>query len=152
MQLLTSLLLRSDGVLVSVEATRGSAPRDAGAWMAVFAQAVTGTIGGGHLELQAIEEARRRLAGGTGADVLYGGDEPGAVPSRKALALTRLADPHLPFVAVSPNVRRGDLSSIVRGLDDAAMVISDPRELAPRLSKELDAARLRRRVHAEREA
>jgi PAS domain S-box-containing protein len=78
--------------------------------------------------------------------VLYGGDEPGAVPSRKALALTRLADPHLPFVAVSPNVRRGDLSSIVRGLDDAAMVIGDPRELAPRLTKELDAARLRRRV------
>jgi PAS domain S-box-containing protein len=78
--------------------------------------------------------------------VLYGGDEPGAVPARKALALTRLADPHLPFVAVSPNVRRGDLSSIVRGLDDAVMVISDPRELAPRLTKELDAARLRRRV------
>jgi PAS domain S-box-containing protein len=78
--------------------------------------------------------------------VLYGGDEPGAVPARKALALTRLADPHLPFVAVSPNVRRGDLSSIIRGLDDAAMVISHPRELAPRLTKELDAARLRRRV------
>jgi PAS domain S-box-containing protein len=78
--------------------------------------------------------------------VLYGGDLPGAVPARKALALTRLADPHLPFVAVSPNVRRGDLSSIVRGLDDAAMVVSDPRELAPRLAKELDAARLRRRV------
>jgi hypothetical protein len=78
--------------------------------------------------------------------VLYGGDEPDAVPARKALALTRLADPHLPFVAVSPNVRRGDLSSIVRGLDDAAMVISDPRELAPRLGRELDAARLRRRV------
>jgi len=78
--------------------------------------------------------------------VLYGGDDPHAVPARKALALTRLADPHLPFVAVSPNVRRGDLSSIVRGLDDAAMVISDPRELAPRLGKELDAARLRRRV------
>jgi PAS domain S-box-containing protein len=78
--------------------------------------------------------------------VLYGGDEPGAVPARKALAMTRLSDPHLPFVAVSPNVRRGDLSSIVRGLDDAAMVISNPRELAPRLARELDAARLRRRV------
>jgi xanthine dehydrogenase accessory factor len=59
-----------DAVLVSVHETAGSVPRDAGAWMAVFAQAVTGTIGGGHLELQAIEEARRRLAGGTGADVL----------------------------------------------------------------------------------
>ena len=49
-------------------------------------------------------------------------------------------------MAVSPNVRRGDLSSVIRGLDDAAMVISNPRELAPRLTKELDAARLRRRV------
>ena len=78
--------------------------------------------------------------------VLYGGDQPRAVTARKALALTRLTDPHLPFVAVSPNVRRGDLSSIIRGLDDAAMVISHPRELAPRLTKELDAARLRRRV------
>ena len=75
--------------------------------------------------------------------VLYGGDEPSAVPARKALAMTRLADPHLPFVAVSPNVRRGDLSSIIRGLDDAAMVISDPRELAPRLTK-----RARRRAPA----
>jgi PAS domain S-box-containing protein len=78
--------------------------------------------------------------------VLYGGDEPDAVPARKALALVRQADPHLPFVAVSPNVRRGDLSSVIRGLDDAAMVISNPKELAPRLTKELDAARLRRRV------
>ena len=78
--------------------------------------------------------------------VLYGGDEPEAVPARKALALVRQADPHLPFVAVSPNVRRGDLSSVIRGLDDAAMVISNPRELAPRLTKELDAARLRQRV------
>jgi PAS domain S-box-containing protein len=78
--------------------------------------------------------------------VLYGGDEPGAVPARKALALVRQADPHLPVVAVSPNVRRGDLSSVIRGLDDAAMVISNPKELAPRLTKELDAARLRQRV------
>ncbi len=34
--------------------------------------------------------------------VLYGGDGPHAVPSQKALALVRLADPHLPFIAVSP--------------------------------------------------
>ena len=78
--------------------------------------------------------------------VLYGGDGPGAVPARKALALVRLADPHLPFVAVSPFVRPGDLSSIVRGLDDAAMVISEPAQLARALTRELDAARLRRRV------
>ena len=78
--------------------------------------------------------------------VLYGGDGPGAVPARKALALVRLADPQLPFVAVSPNIRRGDLASVIRGLDDAAMVVSDPRRLAAALTKELDAARMRRRV------
>jgi xanthine dehydrogenase accessory factor len=69
MELLTSLLLRSDATLVSVDATQGSAPRDAGAWMAVFPNAVVGTIGGGHLEFEAIAEARRRLAGGEGPDI-----------------------------------------------------------------------------------
>src|SRR4051794_7057720 len=44
--------------------------------------------------------------------VLYGGDGEGAVPARKALALARLADPHLPFLAVSPDARAGDLSAV----------------------------------------
>ncbi len=48
-------------MLVSVEATQGSAPRDAGAWMAVFADELVGTIGGGQLEHQAIAAARERL-------------------------------------------------------------------------------------------
>ena len=55
---------------VSVEATEGSAPRDACTWMAVFADTVLGTIGGGHVEYQAIAEARRRLGGATGDAVL----------------------------------------------------------------------------------
>ena len=38
--------------------------------MAVFADAVVGTIGGGHVEFQAIALARRRLAGETGDTVL----------------------------------------------------------------------------------
>jgi len=59
-----------DAVLVCVHETAGSVPREAGAWMVVFANTVTGTIGGGHLELQAIGEARRRLSGGTGEGVL----------------------------------------------------------------------------------
>jgi PAS domain-containing protein len=78
--------------------------------------------------------------------VLYGGDGRGAVPARKALALVRLADPHLPFLVVSPNIRRGDLSSVVRGVDDAAKVVSDPKQLSDALTKELEASRLRRRV------
>ncbi len=66
----TTQLAREDGVLVTVEATKGSAPRERGAWMVVFGGRVVQTIGGGHLELQAIEEARRRLAGAGGDPVL----------------------------------------------------------------------------------
>ncbi|QHE75707.1 xanthine dehydrogenase accessory protein XdhC [Hydrogenophaga sp. PBL-H3] len=52
-------------VLVTVEETRGSVPREAGAWMAVFADATrgeVGTIGGGHLEWKATQQAREALA------------------------------------------------------------------------------------------
>jgi xanthine dehydrogenase accessory factor len=49
-------------VVVEVTATRGSAPREAGTRMLVAADAVLGTIGGGHLEWQAIAQARARLA------------------------------------------------------------------------------------------
>lgn len=48
-------------VLVQVQATRGSVPREAGTWMAVFADVLVGTIGGGHLEYEAIARARTLL-------------------------------------------------------------------------------------------
>lgn len=50
--------------LVTVESVQGSVPREPGAWMAVFGEGapLVGTVGGGHLELQAMAEARRRLA------------------------------------------------------------------------------------------
>ncbi len=48
---------------VTVARTQGSVPRDAATWMAVFADDVVGTIGGGHVELQAIGHARDMLAG-----------------------------------------------------------------------------------------
>jgi xanthine dehydrogenase accessory factor len=70
MELVTSRLAQEDAVLVTVAQTRGSVPREAGAWMLVFADDVAGTIGGGHLEFDAIGEARRRLAGGPGEAVL----------------------------------------------------------------------------------
>ena len=54
-------------VWVVVAGVRGSAPREAGAGMAVAPAAVTGTIGGGHLELKAIELAREWLRLGKGA-------------------------------------------------------------------------------------
>jgi xanthine dehydrogenase accessory factor len=67
---ITGRLAAQDAVLVRVDSAQGSVPREVGAWMAVFADTVAGTIGGGHLELQAIEEARRRLAGAGGEPLL----------------------------------------------------------------------------------
>src|SRR3954451_11971047 len=78
--------------------------------------------------------------------VLYGGDGTGAVPARKALALVRMADPHLPFLAVSPYVRAGDLAAVVRGLDADVAVVPDPARLPAALARALDATKLRRRV------
>ena len=52
-------------VWVRVEQVRGSAPREPGASMLVDAGGrVAGTIGGGHLEFQAIDDARRMLSHG----------------------------------------------------------------------------------------
>jgi xanthine dehydrogenase accessory factor len=50
-------------VWVTVQSHRGSVPREEGAWMAVFADALVGTIGGGHLEWQAVTEAKSGLLG-----------------------------------------------------------------------------------------
>jgi len=50
-------------VLVTVAAARGSVPRPAGTHMVVLREGVDGTIGGGHLEFQAIAIARDLIAG-----------------------------------------------------------------------------------------
>lgn len=54
-------LHQDSAVLVQVHSVRGSAPRECGAWMAVFADAVLGTIGGGRLEWDATAHARTLL-------------------------------------------------------------------------------------------
>ncbi len=55
-------------VWIAVAGVRGSAPRDEGAGMVVTLATVSGTVGGGHLELKAIELAREWLRlGKTGA-------------------------------------------------------------------------------------
>ena len=51
-------LQHAPGVLVTVASVEGSGPREVGAWMAVFPHTLVNTIGGGHLEFQAIAEAR----------------------------------------------------------------------------------------------
>jgi xanthine dehydrogenase accessory factor len=57
------LLANEDAVVVSIASTQGSVPREAGTWMAVFASQIVGTIGGGHVEFEAIAEARVLLNG-----------------------------------------------------------------------------------------
>ncbi|MBN9549309.1 MAG: xanthine dehydrogenase accessory protein XdhC, partial [Alphaproteobacteria bacterium] len=47
--------------LVEVAATKGSTPREAGAFMLVSASSIFGTIGGGQLEYMAIDKARQML-------------------------------------------------------------------------------------------
>jgi xanthine dehydrogenase accessory factor len=54
-----------EAVVVEVAAFKGSVPRETGTRMLVGRGEVVGTIGGGHLELQAIEAARAALAAGT---------------------------------------------------------------------------------------
>ena len=54
-------LRHGPAILVSVEQGQGSVPRENGAWMAVFADQVIGTIGGGHLEWSAIASAQTQL-------------------------------------------------------------------------------------------
>jgi xanthine dehydrogenase accessory factor len=54
-------------MLVQVLHSQGSVPRDAGARMLVAADACVGTIGGGHLEWQAIAAARQALQAGRSA-------------------------------------------------------------------------------------
>ncbi|MFZ4478809.1 MAG: xanthine dehydrogenase accessory protein XdhC [Rhodoferax sp.] len=98
--------------LVTLQASRGSVPRENGAWMAVFAEGQLGTIGGGHLEFKAMAEARQRLSDGQGDALLRyalgptlgqccGGEvqlrfEPVAVTDIEALRL-RLAAAHQPL-------------------------------------------------------
>jgi len=57
-------------ILVTVAAIAGSTPREAGAKMVVTREGITGTIGGGQLEFQAIETARGLLDAGQDSPVL----------------------------------------------------------------------------------
>ncbi|MET9773005.1 xanthine dehydrogenase accessory protein XdhC [Streptomyces sp. NPDC006367] len=53
---------REPGVLVTVAAVRGHAPRDAGAKLVVGRDAMWGSIGGGNVEAVAVDRAREMIA------------------------------------------------------------------------------------------
>ena len=58
---LSAQLAHSNAILVRVQASQGSVPREVGAWMAVFADGTLATVGGGRLEWDAIAHARALL-------------------------------------------------------------------------------------------
>ena len=114
-------LAHQPAVLVRVSSTQGSVPRETGAWMAVFADTVVGTIGGGQLEHQAIAKARRGLQTPSNAG-----------PSEVFPALERIAlGPsrgqccggvmHLRFEAVSASDAPALASSLRRALAPVAL-------------------------------
>jgi len=72
--------------------------------------------------------------------VLYSGDGPAPVPARKARALVRLADPHLPFIAVVAHARPDDLSAVIRGFGPDMALAPDPAALPAVLAEQLAAA------------
>jgi xanthine dehydrogenase accessory factor len=55
-------MISQASVWISIERFEGSSPRELGAWMLVSADSVKGTVGGGHLEFDAISHARSLLA------------------------------------------------------------------------------------------
>ena len=57
-------LADAPAVLVRVQSVQGSTPRDVGTWMAVFADDLLGTIGGGHVEYTVMALAREMLQQG----------------------------------------------------------------------------------------
>lgn len=54
-------LSQAPAMLVTVQNSAGSVPREEGAWMAVWPDAQIGTVGGGHLEWDALRQCRARL-------------------------------------------------------------------------------------------
>ncbi|MDP4302978.1 xanthine dehydrogenase accessory protein XdhC [Leptothrix discophora] len=108
---------------VCVSAHRGSVPRETGTHMLVSTAEVLGTVGGGHLELQAIEAARALLA--AGPDALA------------ALAAT----PRVWPIALGPSLGQccgGHVTLTLRPLDAAALAGWRPGQ--PRLHLQLHGA------------
>jgi len=91
---LVELLTSGDQLVrITVAEARGSTPREIGAWMLVSEATQEGTIGGGRLEMMAIEEGRRLLASGkerTSLDVPLGPEIGQCCGGRVSLELVRV--------------------------------------------------------------
>ena len=69
--------------------------------------------------------------------VLYAGDGETPVPTRKALAMVRLSDPQLPFIAFSAPTEAHDLAGVVKGFERGVLVAQDPETLAELVTREV---------------
>ncbi|MBL0372079.1 xanthine dehydrogenase accessory protein XdhC [Rhizobium sp. KVB221] len=79
-------------VVIEVTRTRGSTPRETGAFMLVSADHIWGTIGGGHMEFEAIDLARDMVTSGRNEatlDVTLGPETGQCCGGRVELALKR---------------------------------------------------------------
>ncbi|MDP2119812.1 MAG: xanthine dehydrogenase accessory protein XdhC [Hoeflea sp.] len=95
-------------VLVRVVEAKGSTPRDTDAWMLVSAAGSFGTIGGGRLELEAIDQARDVLAGAEAA--------PLALPLGPAIGQCCGGHVTLSFEIIPP-ARLGEIQAMVEAED-----------------------------------
>lgn len=92
-------------ILVTIAATKGSTPREAGAWMVVTPDSTRGTIGGGQLEYMAMDEARQMLRQGQGhrrMEIPLGPEIGQCCGGRVTLDLTRVE--RAPPAPVTPDV------------------------------------------------
>lgn len=97
-------------VLVRVVEAKGSTPRDQDAWMLVSKQAFFSTIGGGRLELEAIEKARGILDGATASDL--------ALPLGPAIGQCCGGHVTLSFEIIPP-ARFGEIAAMVEAEDES---------------------------------
>lgn len=92
---LTAFLSKAPGILVEIEAVKGSSPREAGTFMLVSPTRIWETIGGGQFEYMAIDHARAMLEGRTEIDVLdipLGPEIGQCCGGRTLLRFTRVTD------------------------------------------------------------
>lgn len=97
-------------VLVRVVEAKGSTPRDQDAWMLVSRQAFFRTIGGGRLELEAIEKARGILDGAAASDL--------ALPLGPAIGQCCGGHVTLSFEIIPP-ARFGEIAAMVEAEDES---------------------------------
>ncbi|MBP0617852.1 xanthine dehydrogenase accessory protein XdhC [Jiella mangrovi] len=111
-----SLDTSETAILVTVETALGSTPREAGARMLVTAERVAGTIGGGRLEFDAIDTARRMIGNGevhATSDVPLGPEIGQCCGGRVNLSFRRLDGALLAEIALEDERQRSALPAVL---------------------------------------